>query len=257
MIAILLVAALLDAGGTAREPLSCKVTPEVIEVGSFYNGVNLRVEGVAAARSRVIITVVGSDREERFNKKARFGPVWINSGRVRISGVPSLFLRFSTEPVAAMLGCEDIARRGLDEGSFTARMHIEPRSRDGRGDAAIRSDYLALKRNEGGYSFGNAGVAMDQAGECARFALQFRWPKCAPPAEYEVRVYEVVDGSVTREVAVPLAVVRTGFPAWMAGLAENRASLYGLTAVLIGALAGFGIDFLTTRIFRKKRAAGH
>ena len=256
MIAILL-AALLFAAGTPREPLTCKVTPEAVQVGLFYNGANLRVEGVAAAGSKVIVTVVGSDREERFNRKARFGPVWISSGRVKISGVPSLFLRFSTEPVAAMLSCEAIARRRLDEASLMARMHIEPRSRDDRGDAAIRGDYLALKRSEGGYSFGNSGVVMDQAGECRRFALEFRWPKRAPPAKYEVRVYEVAGGEVVREVAVPLPVVRTGFPAWMAGLAENRASLYGLTAILFGALAGFGIDFLTTRIFGKKRAAGH
>jgi hypothetical protein len=49
--------------------------------------------------------------------------------------------------------------------------------------------------------------------------------------------------------------VRTGFPAWIAELAENRASLYGVAAVLIGALAGFGIDFITTRVFGRKRRA--
>ena len=54
---------------------------------------------------------------------------------------------------------------------------------------------------------------------------------------------------------MPIEVVRTGFPAWLAGLAQNQSSLYGLIAVITGVLAGFGIDFLTTRLFGRKRGA--
>ena len=96
---------------------------------------------------------------------------------------------------------------------------------------------------------------MVNAGERSTFSLQFQWPKKAPPAEYEVTVYEVRDGAVIRGLAVPIEVVRTGFPAWLAAMAENRASLYGTVAVIIAAMAGFGIDFLTTRLFGRKRGA--
>jgi hypothetical protein len=210
---------------------------------------------MATARSKIIIAVVGSEREERFNTKARFGPVWLAAGRVRISGAPSLFLRFSTEPVTAMLSPGDIARRHLDEASMTARIRIEPPSPDNRGSAVIEESYIALKKSEGTYSFGSGGVVMENPGDCERYALKLRWPKRAPPATYQVRVYEVRDGSIAREASVPVSVVRTGFPAWIAELAENRASLYGVAAVLIGALAGFGIDFITTRVFGRKRRA--
>jgi putative transmembrane protein Alph_Pro_TM len=244
------------AGGTP--PQAPKITPQVIEVGAFYDGANVRVEGVAALRSKVIVTITGSDREERFSRKGRFGPIWANAGKVRISGAPSLFLRFSAEPVRDMLGGDSIARAGLDEASVIAHMHLEPSSGNPGVNAALRSSFLALKREEGVYSFADRGVTMGRSGnDSALYTLEFRWPKKAPPAEYEVRVFEVHDRAIIREGSISLSVVRTGFPAWLAGLAENRASLYGIAAVLIGALAGFGIDFLTTRIFGKKRAAAH
>jgi hypothetical protein len=252
-----LIPALLLAGGMPPEPLTCTVTPRVIEAGAFYDGASVRVEGRAAAGSRVILTVSGSDREERFSRKARFGPIWLDASKVRISGVPSLFLRFSTGPVAAMLSRSEIARNHLDQESLVARMRVEPQSPNRRDDTAIRNNFIALKKDEGTYKLGDGGIVVDDSGHGASYALDLHWPKRAPPASYEVRVYEVVQGAVVRTASAPLSVVRTGFPAWIAGMAANHASRYGIFAVLIGAFAGFGIDRLSTFLFGKKRSVAH
>jgi Putative transmembrane protein (Alph_Pro_TM) len=121
----------------------------------------------------------------------------------------------------------------------------------------VRANYVALKKSQGVYSFGGNGISMSDSGPCATYVLNFRWPKRAPPATYDVRVYEVLQGAVVRETSVPLSVVRTGFPAWLAYTAAHRASEYGIVAVLIGALAGFGIDRVSTLLFGKKRSAAH
>ncbi len=249
-----LLPALLLAGGIPRAPLTCTVTPRIIEAGAFYNGASVRVEGRAAAGSKLILTVTGLEREECFNRKARFGPIWLNASKLRISGMPSLFLRFSVGPISAILCPNEISRNRLDQESLMARMHIEPKLLDHRDDATIRNDYMALKRGEGAFSLADGGIVMQDSGDCTSYALDLHWPKRAPPAVYEVRVFEVVDGSIARQASVPLSVVRTGFPAWLADLAANRASSYGVAAVLIGALAGFGIDRLSTLLFGKKRS---
>jgi hypothetical protein len=252
-----LLPVLLLAGGTPRPPLTCTVSPRVIEAGAFYNGASVRIQGTAAYGSKVIVTIAGRDGAERFGRKAQIGPIWLNAGKVRISGAPSLFLRFSPAPVTSLLSQDAIVRQRLDEKSLMARIRIEPPSADYRDDVATRNSYLALRKGEGTYSFGNRGIVMGDAGQCASYALDLRWPKLAPPMIYEVRVYEVVQGAVARETSADLSVVRTGFPAWLAGMAANRASLYGVVSVLIGALAGFGIDRLTTLLFRRKRFIPH
>ncbi len=254
MTLLLVVPLSLCAGRLAPEPLACRITPRQIEVGAFYRGADVKIEGTVTPGSKVIVAVEGSDRPESFNRKGRFGPIWLTAGRVRISGVPSLFLRFSSDPVETMLGRDAIARYRLDEASLKAGMRIDPQ---GSGDDAIRAGYLQLKRARETYAFAEHGVILAESADCAPFTLGFRWPEKAPPGDYQVRVYEVRGGRVTHETCLLLSVVRTGFPAWLAGLSEERASVYGITAVLIAALAGFGIDFVTTRVFGKKRARAH
>jgi hypothetical protein len=253
-----LLALLFLTVGTAHPSLVCNVTPRVIHVGAFYSGVNVRVHGLAPAGSKVIVTVTGSDRDESFNRKMRFGPIWLNGGKVRISGAPSLFLRYSPQPLAALLSPDAIASRDLDEASLARRIHSDLSTRDVRADAALRADFLALKKDDNIYRFVDGGVVMGQSDSVEiPYSLEFHWPKKAPPAEYEVHVYQVADGAVVSETHLPLSVVRSGFPSWLAFLAGNRSSLYGVTAVLIALLAGFGIDFLSTRLFHSKRASAH
>lgn len=249
--------AVLLSGGTTRAPLTCTVTPSVISMGILYEGPQMRIAGTSAPRSKIVIAIVGADRVERFKTAARFGPLWLEAGKVRITGVPSLFLRFSSHRLLDILSPGEIASRHLDEASVTARMRVEPPSLNGYGNGVIETNYAALKQKQGAYRFGNSGVILDDTGGAQRFTLQFHWPERAAPGPYELHVYEVTGGSIARETSVPISVVRAGFPAWISSMAENRGSLYGLVAVLISVIAGFGIDFITTRIFGKKRHAAH
>ncbi len=257
MIVFPMFAALLFGGVVPPSPLVQKVSPRTIPLGAFYDGADVAVEGAVAAGSGVIVTVTGSEAEAVFSKKVRSGPIWVNSGKVRISGAPSVFLRFSTAPLPSLVGPRLMTEYRLDPASLIADMHIAPRSRDGRAEAAFSKSYLDLKKHDGSYAFGDGGVRLTETPGGRSFLLRFHWPKQAPPGVYTIHVHEVNDGAVIRQADVPIPVVRIGFPAWLAALALNRASLYGLTAVVIGSLAGFGIDFLATLLFGKKRAVSH
>lgn len=257
MIILPVLAAMLYGGVIPREPLECKVSPQAIAVGAFYNGVDVAVECGVASGSGAIVTVTGSESEAVFNKKARLGPIWVNSGKVRISGAPSLFLRFSSGPIATLLRPDLIAEYRLDEASLIHAMRTEPRSKDEQGEGALRANYLSLKKSDGSYILGAEEICLSTTTRGASFALHFRWPKQAPPGPYTVHIYEVNGAAVTRQAEIAIPVARTGFPAWLAALAGNHASWYGATAVVTGVLAGFGIDFLTTLLFGKKRAVSH
>lgn len=246
------------AGGVVPPALIRSVTPRVIEVGAFYEGVNVKVEGVAPPGSQMILTVTGSQRPESFNRKARFGPIWLNAGRVRISGAPSIFLRYSTGPVALRRDRECMAERELDEAAVRERIRIEPAPPDSRAAARLLADFLALKKGDRVYRFTNAGIEMGSPqADGTPYTLRFHWPRKAPPGEYYIHAYAIRDGEIQSQVTASIPVVRAGFPKWLAGLAEDEASLYGVTAILIGAVAGFGIDFLSTLLFGKKRPVGH
>jgi uncharacterized protein (TIGR02186 family) len=234
---------------------SLKISPQAIEIGSFYRGAPVSVEGRAERGAEVIVVVRGPNNEETFNRKARAGPIWVTSGRVHVSGVPSLFLRFSRRPVESFLNPETIEKYQLAQSAIERQMRVEPKEADNQ---TIRANYLTLKSEQGFYRVFTGAINMGDAGnDGVPYRLEFEWPKKAPPESYQVSVYYCRDGVVVQSASVPLKVVKVGFPADMAILANERASLYGAIAVIGALLAGFGIDFLAARLFGKRRVISH
>ena len=269
----LVIAAAARAPGAS--PATVKVTPAVVQMGTFYGGEKLRVEGTVTAGSKVVVIVQGEEVTELFNRVGRVGPIWINTGKVSVSGVPSLLLVFSSEPVSDCLCREAMDGSLCDAEAVKKRIQIKPQ---GEGAESIAQDFLKLKVRQGKYQMSGGGVLVGGA-EQARdatsslvmasegaeapastegtvpYALEFTWPKSAAVGNYEIRVHACRDGEVKESSVVPLKVVEVGFPAMIASLARGRASIYGIVSIIIAMLAGFGIDFITSRIFKKKIAA--
>jgi len=232
------------AGGTTLE-----LHPEVIEMGAFYGGAALRISGTVAAGSNVVVVVRGPATEETFNKKRRAGPIWINSGKVHVSGVPALFLGISREPIESILSRGAIDRHQLDEQAILQQMHVDP---EGVDEEVIRENYMKLKIEEGILQTLEGGLKVEppQGGRSA-YSIEFGWPARARPSTYEIKAYECREGEVVDEVSRNLEVVKVGFPAKVAYLASDRAKVYGILCVLIALIAGFGIDFLASLLGKK------
>ncbi len=226
-----------------------KVTPSVIKIGTFYGGGQVRVDGIAEADSKVVVVVRGPSTEEVFKKKGRVGPIWITRGKVHISGVPSLLLSLSSEPVDQFLDRAVMDKYQLDHQAIRAQMKVEPELPDLE---TVKQHYLELKADVGVYATVSNAVKMGSpTAEGVPYSVVFSWPKKAPPASYDVRAYECRDGSVIRQSHAPLEVVKVGFPAFLSNMAKERAPLYGVMSVIIALIAGFGIDFLAARLGRK------
>ena len=258
--------------------LSVKVSPEAIQMGAFYNGAKMRIEGTAPSGSQVLVVIRGEEHDELFNKKGRVGPIWVNTDRIHVAFTPSLFLSFSSADVTALLDPTSIEAYQLDEQaiknrlacrshckcSTTTRHHtwsgaiaqcagVEP---DPQYRELIRSNYLALKTREGRYQTHSDAVRMTNAVlnatvDDSRYSADFDWPRSAPPGSYQVEVYACKNRLVVARTTTLLQVVEVGFPERMATLSSGHPLAYGLIAVLAAALAGFAIDALTVRLRRR------
>jgi hypothetical protein len=250
-----------------------KVSPEAIQMGAFYNGAKMRIEGTAPSGSQVLVIIRGEEHDELFNKKGRVGPIWVNTDRIHVAFTPSLFLSFSGADATALLDPSSIEAYQLDEQAIknrlasrshckcdtTVRHHtrsgaiakcagVEP---DPQYRELIRSYYLALKSRQGRYQTHLNAVRMVNAtADDSRYSLDFDWPRSAPPDSYQVEVYACKNRSVVARTTAQLRVVEVGFPEQMATLAGGHPTVYGLIAVLAAVLAGFTIDALTVRLRR-------
>jgi len=237
----------------AAAGLGIKVTPQVVEMGAFYNGAKIRIEYLSQPDAKAVVVIRGSEVTELFNVKGRAGPIWVNTGKVSISGVPSLYLSMSPQAVSDFLQPEAIEKYMLDLAALKKQIRIEPREMD---RDVLRAEYLKLKSQESSYRFISDAVKMGEPGrDGVPYAIDLEWPGSAPPGDYEVVVYEFRNGSIAGEFHAPLKVDRVGFPAFMASLAKNRAGLYGVLSVILAVLAGFGMDSLVAALRRKGKRA--
>lgn len=249
------LAALLEVAPSPApsEAPEVRLEPNVIQMGAFYSGKWTRISGTVTCGSKAIVVIRGPITAEVFNKKARAGPIWINSGKVHISGVPSLFLCYSSEPVDKLLQRNEIDENQLDDLAIKRQMIVTPTEMD---HPVIRDNFVDLKIKENVYRTIPGELKMGSPSQArVPFSVDFHWPRKAPPDHYEVRVYECHDGIIVGKTSARLDVVKIGFPELIAQLATEHASSYGVVAVLFAVLGGFGIDFLAARLRRKPRQA--
>ena len=258
--------------------LSVKVSPQAIQMGAFYDGAKMRIEGTAPSGSQVLVIIRGEEHDELFNKKGRVGPIWVNTDRIHVAFTPSLFLSFSGADVTSFLDPASIEAYQLDEQaiknrlasrshckcSTTVRHHtwpgtitrcagVEP---DPKYQELIRSYYLALKSRERRYQTHLGAVRITNPGSNAaaadsQYSLDFNWPRSAPPGSYQVEVYACKNRVVAARTTTPLQVVEVGFPEAMVTLSSGHPLAYGVIAILAAVLAGFTIDALTVRLRRR------
>ncbi len=273
-LAAILTIALPVTAAAQTSASSLKLSPETIQMGAFYNGAKVRIEGTAPAGSQVLVVIRGDENNEFFNKKGRVGPIWVNTDKIHVTAAPSLFLSFSSGDVSSLLDrasieayqldeqaiknrlacrshcrCSTTAQHGAVSGTLAECTGVEP---DPQYRELIRSSYLALKAREGRYQTHPDAVRVVNAAEDdSRYTLELDWPKSAPPASYHVEIYACKNRSVVARTTALLGVVEVGFPAQMAALASGHPWIYGLIAVLAAIIAGFTIDALTVRLRRR------
>jgi uncharacterized protein (TIGR02186 family) len=203
-----------------------------------------------------MIVLRGVSKDEVFNKKDRVGPIWINVDKVHVTGPPSLFLRFSSEDVHTFLDRQTIDAYALDELSIRNRMQIrtEHGLRDPEALKAIGDLYLDLKKKDGSYRRIADRVRVTEIGNGeSHYMLDIGWPKLATPGSYQVEVYACRDDRIVGQSGTALRLVEVGFPAFMANTARQHPYGYGLLAVILAVIAGFGIDALAVLLGGAKK----
>jgi len=243
------IACLCASAPVAAQDLTIRVSPDVVRMTMFATGSEVRVEGRMAADAQAVVVITGPDADETFNRKRRFGPIWLNSGKVEVARVPSLFVLLSPAPLGDLLRPDEIDRARLDEAGLKRRMRVQPPDAD---LSAVRDDYVALKVGEGRYQFVFDGVRSerDAARGIATYAAELQWPRTAPPDTYQVTVYECRGEVLTRRATATLEVTRAGVAAVLLEAAGNHAMAYGTIAVVVMMVLGFGIDSLVARVRR-------
>jgi Putative transmembrane protein (Alph_Pro_TM) len=227
-------------------PADIRVEPKEIQVGMFYRGTKVHVEGTAPADGKVALVCAGHESDVELKKKGKVGGVlWMNVGDISFQRVPSLFLVSSEWHAARSGGSAPAATPAVGYESVEAR--VLPADADGETRELFR-EFIRMKEREQLYSSGNGPTRSSPS----RVSADFWLPASVPPGEYEVRMLGE-RGSAAEVLGTQKFVVkRVGVAALITSMARQHGLVYGVLSVVFAIAMGF----LTGVLFKASKK-GH
>jgi len=236
------VGLLLAGSGAARAAtLTLKVSPDTVQIGTFFDGEAVKVIGQIPAGVQAVLEVVGTKADEHLMRKGRRGFLWMNVGSITVHDAPSLYMVMSTAkelltkaPGDATWGYQSLEKRTR----FSGRIETAERP-------MFMKQFLELKESEHIYaSFPGALKMQPAAGKPSTVTGKFYLPTSTKPGTYQVILSQIADGKVVNTTSTDLKVEMVGFPAMLATLAYKHGATYGVVAVIIAIVVGFAMGFL-------------
>lgn len=242
---------LLLAWPLRAEQIVSGLSQSAVSINASFDGTAILIYGAAIRDApppswplmQVIITVEGPVQPIVVRHKERVAGIWINRGAMSVEGAPSFYAVMSTGRLEDILSPEEdkLHRVSIPMEIGTVRM---------KAGAGAASDYLAaferIKEASGTYRLAPDSVLLLQQ---ALFRTEVALPANLIEGEYQVRIFLTRGGKVVDIQDSQIEVSKAGVERFLFRLAHDQPLIYGLIALLIAGLAGWG----ASELFRRMR----
>jgi uncharacterized protein (TIGR02186 family) len=235
VVAALLGAAALPwtASGALAQGLVADLSSHLIGITGSFTGAQVVLFGATDGPGDVVVVVRGDARDIAVRRKRQVAGIWVNAKEEEFAGVPSFYSIASSRPLdqIATPAVAAFHQLGLDNLRLTpTRGPIREEDLPFR-DALISS----LKREK---LFGEAAGKVEFLGE-RLFRSTLVFPSNVPTGNYLVEVLLIRNKAVVTGQTTPLRISKVGLDAEIYDLADRRAAIYGVIAVVTAMVAGW------------------
>ncbi|MBZ0324908.1 MAG: TIGR02186 family protein [Alphaproteobacteria bacterium] len=237
--ALALLAAILGSRPAQAEPLVADLSQHLVGITTGFSGTDLLLFGATDGPGDIIVVVRGESQQVILRRKERTAGIWLNRQRLVVSGVPGFYAVASNRPLEEIATPLVLALHQVGSGRLD--FHIE------EGDDALtaqgRADAFAavtrIKTKQGLYQAraGKLSLLGNQL-----FRTDIHLPANVPTGTYNVLVILLRDGQVASIKSTPLRVDKIGVGAAVFDFAYRHSALYGIIAVVLALLAGWGAE---------------
>lgn len=247
---VVLLLALSPVG--ASEDATMQMTPQKIEVDSFYHGTDLKFEGTVPDGCQVAIVLAGEPKEQHLNRKGRVGLLWMNVGTVTFKGAPEVYcVLLSCDNETGLASPEELVKFNIGYDALRQATSIEQKDADAE---ATFSEFVRLREHMGLYRILCGSISLTPADNgTSRFTAVLPLPASVPPGEYDVSLLCFRDGKRLSNTTTKLTVEKTGMPERLSTLAYEHAGVYGVLSIVVAMAAGLSMGL----VFGSKGKGGH
>ncbi len=222
---------LFSCSALQAKPLIADMSGYRIEIDSGFNGTRLLLFGTRNETGDVVVVIRGPKNNYIVRKKEQVGGVlWLNRKKQRFFDVPSFYIVSSSKSLNDIKNTEIFGPLGI---GFKSVM--------GEGKPDFVDAFLNYQQSRRLYSMTPQKVSfMDES----LFKLVLPFPDNVPRGSYTADVYLINDGHLTSMQSIPLRVERSGFDALIYAFAQDHGVLYGLFAMFMALVLGWGASRL-------------
>jgi len=221
------------------EPGELTIQPEVLDIGTFYSGGQVKISGEVPKGQDVVVEVAGPAANGEFDLKGRVGPFWMTNGRAEMDGAPAMY-------ALLLPGGRDWQTKASSLGLGLEKL----RNRIAIQSATVPPDelfnmFLELKKSEGLYVVEDNAVAYAGAENgLRRFTAICHFPRSTAAGNYTIKATTIKNGAKGMELSRSFIVDEVGFARLVYDLATKQRLVYGILAVAIALFAGAVMGFL-------------
>ena len=229
---------------SASMPLEITVQPDQIFIGATYNGTDILVSGQVPADTEAVIRITGHEEDSKLKKKGRvMGVLWMNLGSVELQNIPGVFLLYKS------IQADDQQVGGINISAIRRKAEIVSEYQD---KDALFEEFVKLKQKSGLYRTVENGIHYEKENNGMKFfSASVKLPSALPQGDYKLEVFALAGNDIAGYSKKDLNVKQAGMPAFIATLAFDHGTLYGILAVIVAVIAGL----LTGTIFKGEKGA--
>lgn len=247
--ALLLAAPLVMA--QAKPVLVPDVSQRNIEIAYSFTGAELLLFGailypggrVPTERDAEIVVVVkGPVQPILVREKQKIAGIWVNAARMRYLSAPSFYGIASSKPIEQLVDERTRAIYELGLGS----LQLSPASSTPTSEQLrfVRG-LVDLKRRAGLYYEAPGAVEITDG---VLYRARISIPARVPVGRFTAETFLIRDGRVLAAAVRDIDIRKSGFERFVARAAEHDSIVYGLSAVALSVLFGWGAGWAARRL---------
>jgi uncharacterized protein (TIGR02186 family) len=250
----LLIAPLLmgQAKPGSKPVLVPDVSQREIEIAYSFTGADLLLFGAILypggrlpdddVPTDIVVVVKGPTQSILLREKRKIAGIWVNASRLRYRSAPSFYGMVSSRPIDQVFDgrTRAIYELGLDSLQLSPASSAPQDEQD-----RFARGLVDLKRRSGLY-YQQPGAVEITDGVLYRARINI--PARVPVGRFTAETFLIRDHRVLAVATRDIDIRKSGFERFVARSAQRSSVAYGLVAVALSVLAGWGAGYIARRV---------
>ncbi|WP_448662435.1 TIGR02186 family protein [Sphingomonas sp. CJ20] len=237
--------------GQAKPVLVPDVSQRAIEIAYSFTGAELLLFGAilypggrtqpGEGGADIVVVVKGPTESVQVREKEKVAGIWVNADRMRYRSAPSFYAIASSRPIGKLVDARTraIYELGVDSLQLSPASSAAPEDQQ-RFDRGL----VDLRRRSGLYYEAPGAVEITDG---VLYRARLNIPARVPVGRFTAETFLIKDGRVLAAAVRPIEIRKSGFERFVARSAEQYSIAYGLVAVALSVLLGWGAGALWRR----------